>query len=124
MLSGLLPSAGAKLYIACLSLSSTKSGAVSLLSVTPAGISASSSLQSSSAHTELVCSLAHWNCYFLHYPGTNSDSILVIQFSSRVIPCSWYKELVLINQAAACTTFLGLIFNERAEPLYCNRRFN
>ena len=42
-----------KLYISCLSLSSRKSGRVSILSVTPAGISASSSLHSSSGVPKL-----------------------------------------------------------------------
>ena len=46
------------------------------------------------------------------------------QFSSILIPSTWYEELVLTNQAAACITLLGLKFNESAELLYCNLLFN
>ena len=60
MLSGLLPSAGATFKISWRSLSSKKSVDVSIVSVTPAGISSSSSLQLSSTFTFEEMSL--WVC--------------------------------------------------------------
>ena len=51
ILNDLLPSAGAILRMCCFSMSSKKSVAVNVVSVTPAGIFASSSLQSSALST-------------------------------------------------------------------------
>ena len=72
-LNGLLPPAGATFGIFCFSLSSKKSVPVSMVSVTPAGVSSSSSLDSYSHVSELT-----FTCLFSSTDSVSELSALIV----------------------------------------------
>ena len=137
MLKGLFPSPGATFKICWLSLSSTKFVFVNMVSVTPVGISTSSSLHWSSVSTtssqlvllEVLTQLLTIFCsplcsFSIFLSSTKQLSLYSTpQTWLTVIPSCLYRLLLLMSQLAAWITLCGLTLKDIAELLYCNFLF-